>query len=227
MEKRRIRLEINGVVCGLITQESEEYMESLANEVGDLMKEILDASPFITREAAALTAALSYCDDAKKNGQKAFELQERVDELEVEAELWQEEKAAQQRESAQAHADDSALLEKVRQLEKENTALTEAAGQLEAFRRLSARLEDENTSLQKAISAASHQETEELQALRKEAAALKAENEALKAAPASEKPAAPARPASGGAKRRKNPLRYEEDMEQKGFVSFFEKEKQK
>ncbi len=53
LEKRRIRLEINGVVCGLITQESEEYMTSLANEVGDMMKQILDASPFTTREAAA------------------------------------------------------------------------------------------------------------------------------------------------------------------------------
>ncbi len=32
--------------------------------------EIQIASPYITREAAALTAALSYCDDARKNGQQ-------------------------------------------------------------------------------------------------------------------------------------------------------------
>ena len=43
-------------------------------------------------EAAALAAALGYCDDARKNGQRASRLQERVDELEVEAEVWQEEK---------------------------------------------------------------------------------------------------------------------------------------
>ena len=41
MEKRRVRLEINGVVCGLITQESDAYMRSLAEEVGDVMQEIL------------------------------------------------------------------------------------------------------------------------------------------------------------------------------------------
>ena len=37
VEKRRIRLEINGVVCWLITQESDEYMQSLAKEVGELL----------------------------------------------------------------------------------------------------------------------------------------------------------------------------------------------
>ena len=71
MEKRRVRLEINGVVCGLITQESDAYMRSLAEGVGDVMQEILKSSPYITREAAALTVALNYCDDAKKNGQKS------------------------------------------------------------------------------------------------------------------------------------------------------------
>ena len=33
MEKRRVRLEINGVVCGLITEESDAYMQALAGEV--------------------------------------------------------------------------------------------------------------------------------------------------------------------------------------------------
>ena len=105
VEKKRIRLEINGVVCGLITQETEEYMQALAAEVGEMMKEIQSASPFITREAAALTAALSYCDDAKKNGKRAAELSDRVEELEVEAEIWQEdqEKLSEQKESSQEH----------------------------------------------------------------------------------------------------------------------------
>ena len=90
MDKRRVRLNINGVVCGLITGESEEYMQVLADEVGDMMKQIMDASPFITREAAALTAALSICDDCHKNADLAKRLRERCEELQVEAELWQE-----------------------------------------------------------------------------------------------------------------------------------------
>ena len=67
VEKRRMRLEINGIVCGLITQESEEYMKALSDEVGELMRGVMVASPYITREAAALTAALSCCDDGKKS----------------------------------------------------------------------------------------------------------------------------------------------------------------
>jgi chromosome segregation ATPase len=124
LEKRRIRLEINGVVCGLITQESEEYMQKLAEEVGKLMQEVLDASPFVTREAAALTAALGYCDDAKKNAKKAFQLQERIDELEVEAEIWQEDRERILAETqAQAGKADSLLQEKITSLEEENAAL--------------------------------------------------------------------------------------------------------
>ena len=92
MEKRRVRLTINGVVCGVITGESEEYMQSLADEVGRLMTGIMSASPLITREAAALTAALSICDDSHKFSERAKKLQERVETLEVEAEVWQEEK---------------------------------------------------------------------------------------------------------------------------------------
>ena len=44
-KKRRVRLEINGVVCGLITQESDEYMRSLANELEEMLMEVQLASP--------------------------------------------------------------------------------------------------------------------------------------------------------------------------------------
>lgn len=290
MEKRRIRLEINGVVCGLITQESEEYMQSLADEVGKMMRGILDASPFITREAAALTAALSYCDDAKKNGKKAFDLQERVDELEVEAEIWQEDKAEMLKAGAEGNAQaDAALLERLQKLEQENTALAETAGRVKDLEERAARLEDENTALREAAARASsgreeaeglaqrvshleaenlslRGEAEEQAALVKKAeqekegaiaAAKRAVEEAKKrvdqleqevleareeakkakeqaASPAldtlerevreqeaEEKPQPPARPA--GSRKRKNPLRYDEEFEQEGFVSFFEK----
>lgn len=222
MEKRRIRLEINGVVCGLITQESGEYMESLADEVGKLMKEILDASPFITREAAALTAALSYCDDAKKGGKRISELQERVDELEVEAELWQEERA----QMAGSPKEDPVLLERVQALEAENTALAEAEGKMEEYRRRAAELEDENAALRRAVSEAEAASNKEDADLREQAEALKKENEELKTAAASRKgpekreeaEKAP-KPAGHG----RNPLRYEDEFRQEGIVSFFEK----
>lgn len=177
MEKRRIRLEINGVVCGLITQESEEYMQSLAGEVGEMMQEVLNASPFVTREAAALTAALSYCDDSKKNGRKAFELQERVDELEVEAELWQEEKAEMEK-AGPAKADpageDPVLRERLRKLEERNTELEESAGRVKELENEKARLEDENAALRQAGHA------EEAGDLKRRLEELQRENEDLK-----------------------------------------------
>ena len=241
MEKRRIRLEINGVVCGLITQESEEYIRSLAGEVGDLMKEILAASPFITREAAALTAALSYCDDAKKNGVKAARLNDRVEELEVEAEIWQEDK---EKMLAQAAVPDEELRKKLETLERENTRLSEAVLMVAELEGRIRRLSDENTALQEAAQRAAGLE-EQLQHLRKEQAEAEAfageteelketieklseENKALREAAghAPGKEAAPEKAETekrgGSQKKWKNPLRHEE-LDQLGLVSFFEK----
>ena len=274
MEKRRIRLEINGVLCGLITEESEEYMEALAGEVGEMMRNIQEASPYITREAAALTAALGYCDDAKKNGNKAFSLQERVDELEVEAELWQEEKEEMAKSGA-ASQPDQVLLEKLQKLERENTALAESAERVKELEEQAARLTDENTALREhsaqtdAKNGGAEQitlrEAEELsaraeQAEREKEAAIAAAKRAVEEAkkmvdqlreelraakeeaekansripsPAldlleqevreqnSQPVGAPS--ALTDAKKRRNPMRYEEEYEQKGFVSFFEK----
>lgn len=284
MEKRRVRLEINGVVCGLITQESEEYMQSLAKDVREMIGEIQLASPYITREAAALTAALSYCDDAKKNGQKRKELQDRVDELEVEAEIWQEEKAdmvkngpnqetrarmqeleLQNNALQDARQQAQSLRERVAALEKENADLrqeTKHATQLEILRQELEELRKENGRLRKdpeptpenqkllreleklaADNAALKQAVEEQTSLAKKAeqekqatvaAAKRAVEEAKKvvdqvkaesASAGSEVPdeASPEGEAQAGGHKRKNPLRHEEDYEQEGFVSFFEK----
>lgn len=286
MEKRRIRLEINGVVCGLITEESGEYMESLAGEVGEMMRGILDASPFITREAAALTAALSYCDDAKKNGKKAFDLQERVDELEVEAEIWQEDREKLLKSGGEKA--DAALLERLQKLEQENTTLAETAGRIKTLKERADRLEDENAALREAAKNSPGQENSE--ALARRVSQLEAENLALRgemeeqlalvkkaeeekqgvisaakraveeakrrvdlfqeevqeareeARKAREQAASPAldlleREArrqetedrseqsvrADGRRRGKNPMRHDEEFEQQGLVSFFEK----
>lgn len=172
MEKRRVRLEINGVVCGLITQESDDYMKKLAAEVGELMTEIQIASPYITREAAALTVALSYCDDATKNGQRRQQLQERVDELEVEAEIWQEEKADMLK-----NGPGPETRARIQALEQENTALQESAHELESLREQVTRLRDENAALR--------QETEQvaqMESLRREVERLQGENNRLRMA---------------------------------------------
>lgn len=169
MEKRRVRLEINGVVCGLITQESDEYMKSLAEEVGEMVTEIQIMSPYITLEAAAMTAALSYCDDARKNGQKSQRLQDRVDELEVEAEIWQEEK-----DDMVKNGPNPQTRAHIEALERENTALQEVSQNVEALRTKLASLEDENAALRQETAKLS-----QLEILRREVERLQGENTRL------------------------------------------------
>lgn len=234
MDKRRVRLNINGVVCGLITGESEEYMQALADEVGHLMKQIMDASPFITREAAALTAALSICDDCHKNADLAKRLHERTEELEVEAELWQEEKvellksAVDTQKDAQLAEKAARLAEKASRLESENTRLEEHLQRLQGVEERAQSLEDENNALRQHAKAAAGPTERELR--------LEAENRELtgklaaleerlvqsmkEPAPAPEP--APAKPPVK--RRRRNPMRQQPDMEQEGMVSFFQKD---
>ena len=228
MEKRRVRLEINGVVCGLITQESDEYMNALADEVGRLMQEIQASSPYITREAAALTVALSFCDDARKNDAKAIELQERVDELEVEAEIMQEEQA----EREQSATSDPAMLEKLQKLETENTALSEAAQQASAWKEQAERLQDENAALRE--HAGTSESPAEMAELKTRLEAALGQNRALQADLNEERERAGAlekaleskaeTPAAAvpSQKHLENPLR-KTDMDDAHMVSFFAK----
>lgn len=75
MPKNRVRLEICGVHCSLLSDESEEYMLSLAKETEDMMNRILKA-PGATVEIAAVTAALSFLDESKKSGKPAVSPQD-------------------------------------------------------------------------------------------------------------------------------------------------------
>lgn len=85
VEKRRIRLNINGVVCGIITEESDEYMQIISDEVGSMMAKIMASSPVITRESAALTVALSFCDDARQTQERLQNMKRKAVELEKRA----------------------------------------------------------------------------------------------------------------------------------------------
>lgn len=249
MDKRRVRLNINGVVCGLITGESEEYMQTLADEVGDLMKQIMAASPFITREAAALTTALSICDDCHKNTDLARRLAKHAEKLEAETKLWQEEKekllksAADTQKDAQLAEKAAQLAETASRLESENTRLEESLSRFQGIEEQARKLKDENSVLRQAVKAgeAASQEAATLQkeverlqsALRQKEdalqSALQEKEEALQSA--QEQPAQttapPKEPSSARPavkRRRGNPLRQQPELEQEGMVSFFQTE---
>ena len=179
MEKRRIRLDIDGVVCRLITQEDDRYMEDLAKEIGEQLEETRIVSPYITREAAALTAALNYCDEAKKKGRLNALLKDRVEELEVEKELWLEEKA-ELKKKAEAKPD-LALQQRAQQLEQENARLAQATQEAERLSRENSRLSEENESMRKVLQQA-QQKLEQRLELRQRLVELEEENRQLRAA---------------------------------------------
>ena len=179
MEKRRIRLDIDGVVCRLITQEDDRYMEDLAKEIGEQLEETRIVSPYITREAAALTAALNYCDEAKKKGRLNALLKDRVEELEVEKELWLEEKA-ELKKKAEAKPD-LALQQRAQQLEQENARLAQATQEAERLSRENSRLSEENESMRKALQQA-QQKLEQRLELRQRLVELEEENRKLREA---------------------------------------------
>ena len=176
MEKRRIRLDIDGVVCRLITQEDDRYMEDLAKEIGEQLEETRIVSPYITREAAALTAALNYCDEAKKKGRLNALLKDRVEELEVEKELWLEEKA-ELKKKAEAQPD-LALQQRAQQLEQENARLAQATQEAERLSRENSRLSEENESMRKVLQQA-QQKLEQRLELRQRLVELEEENRQL------------------------------------------------
>ena len=179
MEKRRIRLDIDGVVCRLITQEDDRYMEDLAKEIGEQLEETRIVSPYITREAAVLTAALNYCDEAKKKGRLNALLKDRVEELEVEKELWLEEKA-ELKKKAEAKPD-LALQQRAQQLEQENARLAQATQEAERLSRENSRLSEENESMRKVLQQA-QQKLEQRLELRQRLVELEEENRKLREA---------------------------------------------
>lgn len=185
MEKRRVKLEINGIVCGLITEESDEYMQAVSEAVGGLMKKIQAASPFITREAAALTVALSFCDEMKKSDDRLLQMKNRVHEMEKRMLEAQRKAAALQKENGQLWEEASALLDRPKEAEND-TEKEEYKKRIEA-------LEAENALLRRNKIEQTDDAERDVQT----------------------------RPV-----KLKNPLRHEE-FEQQGFVSFFEKEKNK
>ncbi len=143
MEKKRIKLDINGVVCGIITEETEEYIEGLAKEVRSTMTGIQSASPMITRESAAVMTALNFIDESKKSEERLARMKERMTETERKAlelerrtvelqkqnkQLWEETEALLNQPNAGVSSEEKQKLEsRIFELEKENDRLRKSA----------------------------------------------------------------------------------------------------
>lgn len=66
LSKNRIKLNICGCECVIGSDDSESYVRSVGEDVQKTIDAILDKNDRISVTLAAVTAALSYCDDARK-----------------------------------------------------------------------------------------------------------------------------------------------------------------
>ncbi len=77
MEKKVHRLNIAGVEYRIVSDESAEYMQSLAHELDVKMSALLKGNNISTTQAAVLVA-LQYADDANKNSGNADTLRSQL-----------------------------------------------------------------------------------------------------------------------------------------------------
>ena len=78
LSKNRIKLNICGCECVIGSEDSESYIRSVGEEVQKTIDEIMDKNERVSVTMAAITAALSYCDDARKAAGTAENLRSQI-----------------------------------------------------------------------------------------------------------------------------------------------------
>lgn len=76
MAKNRVKLDVCGVSCTLLTDDSEEYILSLGAEVEKLIKPMVTNASAIPM--AAIIAALSYLDESKQKSAVIDKLEKKL-----------------------------------------------------------------------------------------------------------------------------------------------------
>ncbi len=66
MEKRKVKLVIDGVEYNLVTSETDEYVQSVAVKVDKKIKKIKGTYPQLTNSMAAVLTAINIADDYMK-----------------------------------------------------------------------------------------------------------------------------------------------------------------
>ena len=78
MSKNKIRLEICGVECVISSDDSEEYIRTIGAEVSRSINAMRKQNERISVTAAAVFAALNYCDDCRKAQAAADNLRSQI-----------------------------------------------------------------------------------------------------------------------------------------------------
>lgn len=78
MSKNRIKLNICGCECVISSEDSENYMRSVGDEVQKAITGLMDKNGRISVTMAAMISALSYCDESHKNSAAAENLRSQI-----------------------------------------------------------------------------------------------------------------------------------------------------
>lgn len=66
MDKVHVKINICGVECGILSDESENYVYSIADEINEIVQKIKFSNPGISRSMVDIMAMMKFCDENRK-----------------------------------------------------------------------------------------------------------------------------------------------------------------
>lgn len=78
MGKNKVKLNICGISCSLISEDTEEYVLSLGQEVEASMESLIRQNPRVSLTLAAMITALNFCDSSHKSTASADNLRSQI-----------------------------------------------------------------------------------------------------------------------------------------------------
>jgi cell division protein ZapA (FtsZ GTPase activity inhibitor) len=78
LAKNRIKLNICGCECALCSEDSENYIRSVGDEVQKAMEDIMKQNDRISVTMAAIYTALNFCDNSHKSASSAENLRSQI-----------------------------------------------------------------------------------------------------------------------------------------------------
>ena len=217
MSKNRVRLTICGTECAIASEDSENYIRSIGDEVEKAIQEITDKNSRVSLTMAAIIAALGFCDESHRASAAADNLRSQIKD-------YLEDSSRARLETEESRREVERLKKEIQSLRAKLNAETKSAtSEPEAAAPQAKPNVQETSSVQE--KPAEHQEHAE------KPAATESHGTIPKEPSAPAKPAAPVHrtngegPFSGNYTRtRQAPSQAEQMVDADGFMSFFAKE---
>lgn len=84
MDKVHVRVNVCGVECGILSDESENYVYSIADEISGVIRKIKFSNPGLSRSVVDILAMMDFCDKNRKLLKQKTEIEDLCKELEEE-----------------------------------------------------------------------------------------------------------------------------------------------